>query len=346
MNNKITAQDVVFREYFGEIELEYRDPKTKKVIETRREPNIVKIFAKEILAHSVVYDKIWDPNTSTGTGTGTGGSGQGAWVDSNPYDDYKLKYILVGASFDEDGVPLDVNDPRFYERDEVTGLYVPIQLTPGADYDGGLINAIPIDEENNRPLKKIENVYFEPTYQPAGTPLLQPDVRAMNNILVVETTLSEDEYNGFGLVDSDHFTITEVALSGGIEITSVLDCDIVPRDLFLEGPYEATASGGDVITLNNPTDANKISKGDQIKLLPTGTDSGEQVSPYYLVLDKSEYGSDITLDRTPVADSSPIVGDVQIWRDTLRIFSHRILTTPAKKSSSFEIIIRWRIFFT
>jgi len=336
---KLGINEKVAREYFGEVEIEFRDPKTKEIIETRREPNIVKIFAKEIMSHTVMHDKVWDP---------LGGTGGGAWVENDSFDDFKLKYMLLGASYDENGVPLDANDARYYQRDEVTGLYKPNQLLPGADYDGGLINAIPIDEQNNRPLKKIENIYWEPTYQPAGTPLLQPDVRAINNVLVVETTITEDEYNGFGLVESDHFTITEVALCAGIEISSVADCDVDPRDLFLEGPYAATASGGDVITLTEPADNDKITKGDQIKLLPdgTGTDAEEQVSPYYLVLDKQDSGADITLDRTPMEDASVIAGDVNVWRDTFRIFSHRILSTPAKKSSSFEITIRWRIYFT
>jgi len=337
MENKCNLNEKVAREYCGEIELEFRDPKTKEIIETRREPNIVKIFAKEIMSHTIMYGKVWDPN---------GGTGEGAWVENDSFDDFKLKYMLLGASFDENGVPLDANDERYYQRDEVTGLYAPIQLLPGADYEGGLINAVPIDETNNRPLKKIENVYWEPTYQPAGTPLLQSDVRAINNVLVVETTITEDEYNGFGLTDSDYFTLTEVALCGGIEITSVADCDVDPKDLFLEGPYEATASGGDVIALDSGTDIDKISKGDQIKLLPDGTSAEEQISPFYLVLDKQDSGSDITLDRTPMEGTSAIAGDVNVWRDTLRIFSHRILSTPAKKSSSFEITIRWRIFFT
>jgi hypothetical protein len=177
---------------------------------------------------------------------------------------------------------------------------------------------------------------------------LQPDVRAINNVLVVETTLTEDEYNGFGLTESDHFTITEVALAAGIEYTTVAACDVDPRDLFLEGPYGTTASGGDVITLTDPADVDKLVKGDQVKLVPAGTGTGgdDQVSPFYLILDKMASGSDITLDRTPMEGSSAITGDVDAYRDTLRIFSHRILTTPAKKSSSFEIVIRWRIYFT
>lgn len=334
-------QDNVAKEYFGEIEIEYRDAKTHKIISTHREPNIVKIFAKEIMSHAVMYDKIWAP---------TGGTGTGAWVENDTFNDFKLKYMLFGASFDENGVPLDTNDPRYYERDEVTGLYRPIKLLPGADYDGGLINPISINEANGRPLKKIEKVYFEPTYQPAGTPLLQPDVRAINNVLVVETTLTENEYNGFGLSESDHFTITEVALCAGIEIAHVAECDVNPRNLFLEGPYSAVASGGDVVTLSESTSANKIAKGDQVKLATVGTGTGTgvdgQVSPYYLVMDKVPSGLDITLDRTPMEGSSVIAGDVELYRDSLRIFSHRILSTPAKKSSSFEITVRWRIYFT
>lgn len=337
---KQTLDDKLPHEYFGEVELIYKDPKTKEIIKVDRGKNIVKIFAKEIIAHSVVYGKIWDPAANTG---------QGAWVENDDFDDFKLKYILIGASFDDNGVPLDANDPRYYSRDEVTGLYQPNRLMPGADYDGGLINAVPIDEANNRPLKRIENIYFEPTYQPAGSPLLQEDVRAMNNILVVETTLTEEEYNGFGLTDSDYFTISEVALAGGKEISSVTDCDINPRDLFLDGPYAANATGGDVITLTEPSSFDKIKKGDQIKLEPVGTGTDgteEQVSPYYLVLEKAESGADITLDRTPMEGDAVIAGDVNVHKDTLRIFSHRILSSVAKKSSSFEITIRWRIYMT
>ena len=151
MSNSVNINEKVAREYCGEIELEFRDPKTKEIIETRRENNIVKIFAKETMSHTITYDKVWDP---------LGGTGEGAWVEVDPQDDFKIKYMLLGASFDENGIPLDANDERYYQRDEVTGLYKPIQLLPGADYDGGLINAIPIDEQNNRPLKKIENIYW------------------------------------------------------------------------------------------------------------------------------------------------------------------------------------------
>jgi hypothetical protein len=338
MNKTVKLRDSVSREYFGEIELIYRDAKTKEIIKTQKEPNLVKIFSKEIISHDITYHKIWDP---------VGGTGSGAWVENDPFDDFKLKYILLGASFDANGVPLDVNDPRYYQLDPVTGLYVPIKLMPGADYDGGLINAIPIDEVNGRPLKRIENIYFRPTYQPAGTPLLQSDVRAMNNILVVETTLTANEYNGFGLTDSDHFTITEVALSAGIEIAHVAACDIDPRDLFLEGPYGAVASGGDVVTLLSPSNASKLFAGDQIKLVPAGSEAGSgQVSPFYLVLSKMPSGLDITLDRTPTEGSAAITGDVNLYRDTLRIFAHRILESPAKKSKDFEITVRWSIFFT
>ena len=338
MKKNVSLHDKVAKECFGEVEIEFRDTKTKEIVHVQRERNIVKIFAKEILSHSVVYDKVWDPS---------GGTGTGAWVDNDAFEDFRIKYILLGASYDANGIPLDYNDSRYYERDEVTGLYTPIRLAPGADYDGGLINAIPIDESNNRPLKRIENIYFQPTYQPAGTPLLQEDVRAINNILVVETVITEEEYNGFGLVESDHFTITEVALAAGKEITSVAACDVTPRNLFLDGPYSATASGGDTITLTEPTSVGNLVEGDQIKIVPAGTGTAdEQVSPFYLILDKAESGSDITLDRTPMEGSSVITGDISIYRDTLRIFSHRILSSPAKKSSSFELTKRWKVYFT
>jgi len=330
----------------GEVELEFRH-KDGTFSHRQVEHNIVKIFMKECLSHRLPYSKIWDPE---------GGSDlQGAWVDSgiDPLEEFSAKYILLGASFDANGVPLDSNDPRYYVTDTVTGLKVPIRLEPGAYYDGELINAIPISEPY-RPLKKIENIYFESTYQPAGTPLLQSDVRAINNILVLETTLRDNEYNGFGLTESDYFTITEVALAAGKTIDHVGSCNCVPRKIFLDGPYPAEASGSNVVTLNNSADAAHIKAGDQIKITgPHGSGSdGEhdimgQVSPYYLVLSKSGTGKDLSLDRTPVdSHNVPITGSIYVWVDSLRICSMRVLSQPAKKSSDFQIIIRWRIIMS
>ena len=46
----------------------------------------------------------------------------------------------------------------------------------------------------------------------------------------------------------------------------------------------------------------------------------------------------------PVDDNNtPITGVVGVYRDGFRIFSHRILKSPIKKSSDFEIVVRWRI---
>jgi hypothetical protein len=332
---QVNLNDGIKKSYFGEIELIYKNVKTGKIT-VHREPNIVKIFAKEIISHRIPHHEVWDPEAGT----------LGEWVqDTDPISDFSVKYILLGASFDENGVPLDNQDDRFYVPDPVTGVRVPIRLTPGATNDGGLINAVPISEPS-RPLKKIERVSYEPTYQPSSTPLLQDDVRAMNNILVVETTLKPDEYNGFGLTNSDFFTITEVALSAGRKLDIVSECDKTPRELFLEGPYSAEATGGDVVTLDDLTGgANNIVAGDQIRIQPAGTGGAEQVSEFYLVLDKVGTGKDLQLDRTPVdTDGNPITGDIVVYRDTLRIFSHRILSAPAKKTSEFEIIIRWRIF--
>ena len=69
-----------------------------------------------------------------------------------------------------------------------------------------------------------------------------------------------------------------------------------------------------------------------------------QLNPYYLVISKAVGGRDITLDRVPVdVDNAPIAGDIGVLRDGFRIFSHRILKTPVKKSEDFEITVRWRI---
>jgi hypothetical protein len=342
-----------FKEYKGEIEFIFKD-KLGNIVKRHVEPNIVKIFAKEILSHRMFHSKVWDRTANSGTGD---------WVQNpiDPLEDFSAKYILFGASFDEDGVPLDANDPRYYTVDPVTQIPIPNRLTPGADFDGGLINAIPIAEPD-RPLKRIENVDFEPTYQPAGTPQLQSDVRAMNSIVLLETTLLPEEYNGFSLGSTgtggggDSFTITEVALTAGKELGIVGSCDCNPRKLFLEGDASgmalaATSSGTDIITLD-PTviDVNLIKEGDQIKIVGPSTDSEDtlnQVTPYYLVLAKSLGGRDIQLDRVPTdADQNPLVGPIGVFRDTMRIFSHRILSTPVRKTRDFEILIRWRIIFS
>lgn len=335
----------------GEIEFIIKD-RNGVVVSRHVEPNIVKIFAKEILAHRMAFSKVWDP---------TANSGAGAWVSSDidPNEDFAPKYILLGASFDANHIPLDTNDPRYYTQDPVTGLFVPITLGPGADYQGELINAIPLSEPE-RPIKRVESITFSPTYQPAGTPLLQDDVRAVNNIVFFETVLQLDEYNGFGTTDTDFFTITEVALAAGKQIDAGNTCEKLPRDCFLEGhddstgtALNATANGTDVITLDSSeADVDLIKQGDQIKLTVQGgtdeaTDPFGQITPFYLVVSKLAGGRDIQLDRVPVnATNQPIVGPVGVFRDTLRIFSHRILSTPVKKSNNFEITIRWKIIFS
>ena len=335
----------------GELEFIIKD-RHGRVIETICQKNIVKIFAKEIISHRIPFSKIWDPEAGT----------EGAWVDNtvDPNEDFGIKYILIGASFDDNGVPLDTNDPRYYTTDSVTGIPTPIRLEPGAWYEGGLINAVPISEPT-RPLKRVESVTFEPSYQPAGTPLLQEDVRAINNIVMFETTLTPEEYNGFGASDSDFFTITEVALAAGKTLGLVGACEKVPKDIFLEGvggtaddePIPATASGGDVITLDDVSAVENIREGDQIKIVsPTIGSDGQygdldQITPFYLVLSKSTTGRELQLDRVPTdSNQTVIVGDVAVFRDTLRIFSHRILQSPVKCSSDFEITIRWRIILS
>jgi hypothetical protein len=329
--------------YAGEIEFIVKD-KHGRVIDNIRQPNIVKIFAKEVLSHGLPHSKIWDRNAN---------SGAGAWTAHNlDLDEYSAKYICFGASFDDNGVPLDADDERYYFRDSVTGGYTPISLGVGAEYGGGLINPITIAEPT-RPLKRIERIYYETSYQPSGTPLLQNDVRALNNIVVLETTLLTEEYNGFGLTGNDFFTITEVALVCAKEVGSLGACNCDPREIFLTGDqdgsgFKATASGTTTITLD-PTAVNidNIKEGDQIKITePNSTENStfNQISPYYLVLSKTPGGRDVVLDRVPVDDvNTPISGNISVYRDGFKIFSHRILRSPVKKSSDFEIVVRWRI---
>ncbi len=352
MNNLSLSEDYGYRRtkagfersYKGEIEIIIKD-RHGRVLDTIKQPNIIKIFAKEILAHRIPHSKVWDPNA---------GSGEGAWVTHNiDIDEFAVKYIAFGASFDENGNPLDAADPRFYISDETTGGYVPITLGVGAEYDGDLINPIPISEPN-RPLKKIERIFFESSYQPSGTPLLQDDVRAMNNVVVFETTLRKDEYNGFGITSNDFFTITEVALVGAAEVDSVGACECSPRNIFLTGngnsPLLAHASGSATISLDtSEPEVDLIKEGDQIKIVGYDSTAAEdeilnQLNPYHLVISKVVGGRDITLDRVPVdQDGAPITGSIGVFRDGFRIFSHRCLRNPVKKSEDFELTIRWRI---
>lgn len=336
----------------GEIEFIIKD-KRGRIIERIVEPNLIKIFAKEMLSRRLAPSNVWDPDAD---------SGVGAWVASgvDPAEDFSAKYIVFGASFDSEGIPLDSDDERYYTTDPITQSAVPIKLEPGAFYDGGLINPVPVAEPE-RPLKRVENVTFEPTYQPSGSPFLSEDVRAMNNIVVFETTLPSDEYNGLGTTSSDFFTITEVALVGAKELDAIGACDCDPRELFLEGrtsdglAMAIDFSGGDVVTIDSSeasADIEKILEGDQVKIVDLGDSVGDSVeltsvSPFYLVTAKSTTGRELTLDRTPTdADGVPLTGTAGIFRDTMRIYSHRILHTPVKKSADFEIIVRWRIIFS
>lgn len=345
--SKRTRRGVVTA-YSGEIEFEIRDTSPRRrVLQRIREPNIVKIFAKEILSHRLPHDRVWDPNAS---------GGAGAWVAHTiDLDEFAAKYIVFGASFDDKGNPLDTADTRFYTEDSVIGGFVPISLGTGAEFDGGLINAVPISEPT-RPIKRIERIFFESSYQPAGTPLLQADVRAMNNVVVLETTLLKAEYNGLGITTSDFFTLTEVALVGAAEVDAVGACECDPRDIFLTGDstdgsaFLANASGTSTVSLDpSVTEVDAISEGDQIKIVAANTTSEEdailnQLNPYFLVISKVVGGRDIVLDRVPVdQDNVVITGDIGVLRDGFRIFSHRILKTPVKKSEDFEIVVRWRI---
>ncbi len=343
------GDDISNNYYKGEIEIIVKD-KFGREIQTFREPNLIKIFSKEMLAHRIAPTYVWDPAASGG------GAYVPSGIDAN--DEFSIKYILFGASFDENGIPKGPDDTRFYTYDDATGSYIPVRLETGATDQGGLINPIPLSEAD-RPLKRVESVYFEPSYQPTSVPLLQADVRAMNNILVVETTLETSEYNGLGLTDSDYFTLTEVALAGGKEMGSIGTCECDPKDLFLEGDSGGNAiqvafSGSNVITIDaSDTDsAAVIKEGDQIKIVNDGGTPAlhtilDQVSPFYLVTQKSESGLEIQLDRTPVdSTNTPLTGTGGAFRSTLRLFAHRILPFPVQKNSAFEITVRWRIFFS
>jgi hypothetical protein len=345
----------------GVLEIIVKD-KAGRVVEHHIEKNIIKIFAKEMLAHRLPSSQIWNPDAN---------GGLGEWEDSNadPDNEFSARYILLGASFDENGTPLGTNDTRYYTQDPVTGQFVPVRLTPAADNGGGLINAIPI-AESDRPLKRVESIDFQSTYQPTGSPLISGDVRAINNILVVETVLPTSEYNGFSGEEGDFFTITEVCLAGGRTFDGVAQCGLVPRDLFLQGVSDdptgsttgsetferavvAVTNGTNTISISSDESAAAVSifkKGDQIKIVNEGGtqeeyDNLDQINSHYLVTDTSG-GRDLVLDRVPTDNNGQVLsGNIGIFRDTLKLFSQRILSTPVQKSSSFEITIRWSIIF-
>jgi hypothetical protein len=334
------------RTYKGEIEFIIKD-KHGRIINTIYQPNIIKIFAKEMISHRLPYHKVWDINANGGAGD---------WVTHDiDIDEFAAKYIVFGASFGEDGNPLDSTDERFYIVDSISGGSIPVTLGVGAEYGGDLINPIPISEPT-RPLKRIERIFFESSYQPSGTPLLQDDIRAVNNIVVFETTLLKSEYNGFGITSGDFFTITEVALVGAAEIGNVGSCECPPREIFMTGEngvsLPASASGATTVSLDpSVMNPDLIKEGDQIKIVArdvtiSDDDTLNQLNPYYLVINKAPGGHDIVVDRVPVdGDNIPLVGPIGILRDGFKIFSHRILKTPVKKSEDFEIVVRWRIIF-
>ena len=326
----------------GAVEIIIRDAKTNEIISSSFEKNIIKVLAKECIAHAIVPERLWDSLSST-------------WVaNSLDLELYRPRYIILGGSFDSQGGPLSGLDTRFYENDILHGGFKPIRLTPGATNGGGLINPVPIAEPT-RPLKRIERVYFEPSYQPAGSPQLYDDVRAMNNVVVFQTTLTSSEYNGLSGTGGDFITLTEVALVAAPEVGSVGICECDPRTIFLDGDndglaFDATASGAATVSLNmSAVNINGIKEGDQVKIVvqngaPDTTNTLNQVNPYYLVINKASGGRDITLDRIPLdSNNVPITGQIGLLRDTFRIFSHRILSSPVKKSASFIVDLRWII---
>ena len=326
----------------GYVHIIVRDTKTKEVVWENIDQNIIKVFAKESFAHSIAPGNLWDPIAN-------------AWVPNGlDLEAYRPRYIVFGAAFDENNLPISGIDNRYYEPDPINGGFSPISLTPGATNDGGLINAVPIASPD-RPLKRVERVYFEPSYQPAGSPLLYEDVRAINNVAVFQTTLQSSEYNGLTTASGDFLTLTEVALVAAPEQPLVGACECDPRTIFLTGDsndfaFDATASSGSTITLaNTVANVNDIKEGDQVKIVVPGsssdtTDILDQPNPYYLVVNKMTGGSDITLDRTPVdSNNVPLTGNIGVFRDTFRMFSHRVLSSPVRKSQDFEIDIRWLI---
>lgn len=326
----------------GFVHITIKNTKTGEIVSDTIEQNVIKAFAKEVFAHSIIPNKIWDPITD-------------AWVNHGIETDlYKIRYMTFGASFDENGEPLGGLDTRYYIPNNITGGFDPIRLNAGINNDGDLINPIPISYPS-RPLKKIEKIYFTPSYQPSGNPIIFDDIRAINNVVVFQTTLRSDEYNSLSSTGGDYLTITESQLVAAPEISGNTICDCSPRNLFLNGDsnglaFDAVTSSSQTITLaTEVVNVNDIKEGDQIKIVQQGSTPDTQnivgqVNPYYLVVSKQVGGRDITLDRTPVNSNGDVLnGSIGVLKDDYKVFSHRILRAPFKKSETFEVDIKWII---
>lgn len=334
------------KEMKGSVSFIIKD-KLGNVIDVLEDHNIIKIGMKEVIPHRITPPRVWDP---------IGGTGAGDWVDIGiDIDEFVPRYIWFGASFDDNNQPIGTSDTRFYYYDSTTNSFKPNQLSPGAAFNGGLINPIPIADPD-RPLKRIERVFFEPSYQPAGNPLNNDDVRAINNIMFIETTLRLDEYNGFGNSTNDYFDISEVALVAAREVDLPGACECDPRVIFRQGqtnqiPLIATANGTDTISLTSEMSsyATLIKEGDQIQIVASGGTSdaegiGTQPNDFYMVISKSTGGHDLTLDRIPTSlGNVPISGTIGVYREGHKIVAHRITSPIIRKNSAFTVTCRWKI---
>jgi hypothetical protein len=327
----------------GFVHITVKDVNSGEIVSDTVEKNVIKVFAKEVFAKSIIPNKIWDPILSQ-------------WVDHSINTDlFKVRYMTFGASFDENNEPIAGLDTRYYTENFATGGFDPIKLDAGINNDGDLINPIPISYPS-RPLKKIEKIYFTPSYQPAGSPLIYDDIRAINNVVVFQTTLRSNEYNSLSSTGGDFLTITESQLVAAPEVSDFSACDCNPRKLFLSGDNNGLAfdavvtQGSQTITLaQDVVDVNRIREGDQIKIVQQGTNTDEvaefpQVNSYYLVINKQDGGRDITLDRSPTDNNGNFInGVVGILKDDYKVFSHRILRAPFKKNETFEVDVKWII---
>ena len=61
--NKVVSEKLITPVH-GEIEFIIKD-RNGNILDVVKDRNIVKIFAKEILAHRVGYSKVWDPDAGT-----------------------------------------------------------------------------------------------------------------------------------------------------------------------------------------------------------------------------------------------------------------------------------------
>lgn len=275
--------------------------------------NIIKVAAKEVMAINLAPPRVWDPNEQE-------------WVDNSLSDDMSVRYMWFGTGSTS-------------------------MLSSSFNYDGSLQEPILISTLT--PLKRIESVYLNNSYQPSGNPYNHDDVRAILNEIVFETVMKADEYNELPDTSGSDVILAEAGLVAARELPVDDDCGCAPDILFLGTENDGTAipitfSGSEVVTINvSSSKHTTIKAGDQIKIVASGTlktdmhDVIEQHNPYYTVVEKLTNGRDLLLDRIPRnADNDILTGSAGIFRVGHRLICYKKIPV-FRKSFPLEITFSW-----